>query len=84
MKPYIIKDDGEDYTVYNFALYVGDNLSDKYPDSKHFYLYVSHYNIWERHAFDKRVDKNLIKPDKSDSRDFVKHVFEALKWTISS
>ena len=53
MKPYIIIEDNEDYNESFYALYAGEDLSDKYPDSYHFYLYIERANLWERHAFRK-------------------------------
>ena len=82
MKPYIIIDDNEDYTTYYYALYTGENLESKYSDSYHFYLYVEGSNIWERHAFDKRVKTSS--PSKYDKKQFVKYVFGAKEWVISS
>lgn len=82
MKPYIIEEEDEDYNEYFYALYTGEDLSTKYPDSYHFYLYIEKANLWERHAY--RKDVHYREPYKEEKRDFVRYIFEAKEFTISS
>lgn len=82
MKPYIIINNNVDYDTYYYALYVGENLESKYPNSYHFYLYIEESRVWERHAFDKRVKASI--PSEYDKQKFVEYVFKAKEWIISS
>jgi len=82
MKPYIIINDNVDYNTYYYALYVGEDLEGKYEDSYHFYLYVEESNVWERHAFDKRVKTS--NPSEYDKQQFIKYIFKSKEWVVSS
>lgn len=81
-QPFIITDEDDESLKTHYALYAGYNLSKKYPDSLHFWLFVEWAFIWERHSFDDRVDYREI--DKDEEKKIMRLIFEAKSWDISS
>ena len=64
------------------GIYVGYNLSTKYPKSLHFYVWVSSANLWERHAYD--IDVDMQEPSGYEEKDFVRFIFSANEWVVST
>lgn len=83
MKPYIVIEEDDGYIDETFyALYAGEDLNTKYPDSYYFYLYIYHADIWERHAYRKDVK---YRPPRDDEKyDFIKFILGSRGFTIST
>ena len=78
----IERDDEHNVDEIFYALYAGENLSDKYPDSYQFWLYIEWAKVWERQSYDKRVEYESFRED--EKRRVVELIFTAKSWDIGS